>query len=247
MRKTTLALALLASMPALAQSPIQWWDASATLLHGEDYDLAPSHRQTTVTLETAGGFSYGDWFAFYDMIDFNGTDESATYGEISPRFSFGKIFGKELAAGPVTDLSLALTQEFGRGPVEALLYGVGVDLKVPGFTYLQLNTYKRDPQSGNNLSEGWQLTPVYRFDIPVGNAALVVDGYIDWVFSSDNAAYEENLHFNPQIKYDLGRSLFGESKANSLFIGIEYDYWQNKYGVKGIDQSTYSFIVKYHL
>ncbi|SDJ96203.1 Nucleoside-specific outer membrane channel protein Tsx [Ferrimonas sediminum] len=247
MKKTTLALALLASMSAYAESPIQWWDASATLLHGEDYDLAPSHRQTTLTLETAGGWSYGDWFAFYDFIEFNGTSESASYGEISPRFSFGKMLGTDLGMGPVTDLSLALTYETGKGPVESFLYGVGADLALPGFTYFQLNAYKRDAISDGNISDGWQLTPVFRVDIPVGDANLVVDGFIDWVVAADNDGYEENLHFNPQIKYDLGRSLFGEAKSNTLLVGIEYDYWQNKYGVDGIDQNTYSFIVKYHL
>ncbi|MCL1099525.1 outer membrane protein OmpK [Shewanella gelidii] len=246
MKKACLGLALLVSQPVLADDLVQWWDASVTVLHGDDYDLAPSHRQTTVTVETAGAWKYGDWFAFQDFITFNGADSSTTYGEISPRFSAGKILGKDLSFGPVTDVSLALTYEEGEGPVESFLYGVGLDLKVPGFTYFSLNTYKRDPISSGNNSDGWQLTPVYRFDIPVGDANIVIDGYIDWVFSADKAGYEENIHFNPQVKYDLGKSLMGEAKSNKLFVGFEYDYWKNKYGVKNVDQSTYSIIAQYH-
>ena len=250
MKKLCLGLALVMSPTAFAaDNLVQWWDVSATALYGTDYDLAPSDEQTTITLETAGGWKYGDWFVFQDFINFNGHNggkDSTTYGEISPRFSASKILGKPVGVGAITDVSLALTYEEGEGPVNSFLYGVGLDIQVPLFTYFQVNTYRRNAISSGNNSDGWQLTPVFRMDIPVGRANFVIDGFIDWVFASDNHDYEENFHFNPQIKYDLGKTLFGEHKQNKLLVGIEYDYWKNKYGVDGIDQSTYSVIVKYH-
>ncbi|BFL82099.1 hypothetical protein LFREDSHE_05490 [Shewanella baltica] len=172
--------------------------------------------------------------------------ESTTYGEISPRFSASKILGEKIAFGPVTDLSLALTYEEGEGPVHSLLYGLGVDVAVPYFTYLNFNTYRRNGMSTGNNSDGWQFTPVFRIDIPVGSANIVLDGFIDWVFATDDNGYEQNFHFNPQLKYDLGKSLFGDHQANKLLVGIEYDLWTNKYGVKGVDQDTYSVIAQYH-
>lgn len=249
MKKTCLCLALMLSPQAFAGDLVQWWDFSATTLYGEDYDLAPSDKQATITLETAGGWKYGDWFAFQDFIYFKGNDtgmQSTTYGEISPRFSASKIFGEKIAFGPITDLSLALTYEEGEGPVHSLLYGLGVDVAVPYFTYLNFNTYRRDGMSTGNNSDGWQFTPVFRIDIPVGSANIVLDGFIDWVFATDDNGYEENFHFNPQLKYDLGKSLFGDHQANKLLVGIEYDLWTNKYGVKGVDQDTYSVIAQYH-
>ena len=249
MKKTCLCLALMLTPQAFAGDLVQWWDFSATALYGEDYDLAPSDKQTTVTLETAGAWKYGDWFAFQDFIYFKGDHtgmDSTTYGEISPRFSASKILGEKIAFGPITDLSLALTYEEGEGPVHSLLYGLGVDVAVPYFTYLNFNTYRRDAMSSGNISDGWQFTPVFRIDIPVGSANIILDGFIDWVFATDNSGYEENFHFNPQLKYDLGKSLFGDHKANKLLVGIEYDLWTNKYGVKGIDQDTYSVIAQYH-
>lgn len=244
-----LLLALLTAQPAVADDMIQWWDISATALYGDDYDLAPSDQQTTITIETAGGWKYGDWFAFQDFTFFNGNNggkDSTTYGEISPRFSASKISGKTVGAGALTDVSLALTFEEGEGPVKSFLYGVGLDFKIPYFSYFQLNTYRRDAISSGNMSDGWQLTPVFRMDFPVGHSNIVLDGFIDWVFSADHTGYEENFHFNPQVKYDLGAAIMGDHKKNKLFVGIEYDYWKNKYGVKGIDQNTYSVIAKYH-
>ncbi|QSX33362.1 ion channel protein Tsx [Shewanella avicenniae] len=247
MKKTCLCLALLAAAPqAYSEDLVQWTDTSVTVLYGSDYKLDPD-EQTTVTVESAGGWKYGDWFAFHDFIHFNndGAAQSNTsYGEISPRFSASKILGTKVAAGIISDVSLAFTMEHGEGSVETFLYGVGVDVNVPYFSYLQLNTYRRN--ANNNNSTGWQFTPCYRIDIPVGSSNLVIDGFIDWVFASDEDNYSNNIHFNPQIKYDLGAVIFGEAQKNKLMVGIEYDYWKNKYGVDGINQSTYSAIVKYH-
>ncbi|WP_025822524.1 outer membrane protein OmpK [Shewanella marina] len=251
MKKQLIALALLATPPAMAGDIIQWWDVSVSALYGEDYDLAASDKQTTITFETAGGWKYGDWFAFQDVTYFNGnnygTDET-TYGEITTRFSAGKILGQSVGFGPVKDLSLALSLEEGEGPVESFLYGLGVDFDVPLFSYFNVNVFRRMAIDDDlNSSDGWQVSPSFRMDFPVGNSSIVFDGYIDWVFSADEANFKENFHFNPQLKYDLGAVMFGQAQKNHLYVGVEYDYWRNKYGVDGIDQNTFSFMVKYHL
>jgi nucleoside-specific outer membrane channel protein Tsx len=80
---------------------------------------------------------------------------------------------------------------------------------------------------------------------------------MDWVVNNKDASsshrnqsdYHANLHFNPQLKYDLGKSLGYEAKH--LYVGIEYDYWSDKYGIKDsqyftTDQNTVSALVKYH-
>ena len=147
MKKICLLATLILSQNVFADDLVQWWDVSATVLHGENYDLAPSERQTTITLETAGGWKYGDWFVFQDFINFNGNNngvDSTTYGEISPRFSASKILGQPVGFGAIKDVSLALTFEEGEGPVNSMLYGIGLDIDVPFFSYLQLNTYRRD-------------------------------------------------------------------------------------------------------
>ncbi|MDX1556225.1 MAG: outer membrane protein OmpK, partial [Xanthomonadales bacterium] len=158
-------------------------------------------------------------------------------------------------AGPVTDVLLATAYEFGEGEVEAWLVGPAVDLDVPGFDYVQLNVYRRHPRHGESGGRQWQVTPVWAWTVPLGRSDLLVDGFIDWVV--DNAATRHaHLHFNPQIKYDLGKAMGWGSKI--LYVGIEYDYWKNKYGIDddgllgkqlpgGIDQNTASLLLKAHL
>jgi nucleoside-specific outer membrane channel protein Tsx len=68
------------------------------------------------------------------------------YGEFSPRLSFGKIFDRNLAFGPIKDVLLAMTYERGEGDNEAYLIGPGFDLNVPGFNYFTLNFYLRNTE-----------------------------------------------------------------------------------------------------
>ncbi|BDM62950.1 ion channel protein Tsx [Shewanella sp. NFH-SH190041] len=243
---------LLASPSALSDELLHWWDFSVSALYGQDYEVDP-HDQTTITFETAGAWKYGDWFAFQDVTFFNGNNngmDDTTYGEITTRFSMGKIFGMP-SMGPISDLSLALSLEEGKGDVESLLYGIGMDIQIPGFTYFQLNTFRRQSLHDEVHKDGWQISPAFRIDIPIGNSNIVFDGYIDWVISYDDDGAKENLHINPQLKYDLGQAIMGKDKANKLFVGVEYDYWANKYGIADneffeVNQNTFSFLVKYH-
>ena len=89
---------------------------------------------------------------------------------------------------------------------------------------------------------------MWSYTLPVGNSDLVIDGFIDWVVGNEDN-YRNNLHFNPQIKYDLGKAL--SLSAKQLYVGIEYDYWKNKYGIEDspafeTDQNTASLLVKLH-
>lgn len=228
---------------------VYWQDISLSYLYGKQFEVDADEQQT-VTFEHASGLSFGDTFLFVDFIDYRDSrgEENSIYGEFSPRFSASKIADVDASFGPIEDVLIATTYEFGEGDVESLLYGLGFDLNVPGFDYFQLNFYYRDPQ--NNNSRGWQITPVFSYTMPVGESEIVFDGYIDYVFASENDGYEENLHINPQIKYNLGKLLWGDE--HRLYIGIEYDYWSDKYGIKDssafkTDQSAYSVLLKYYL
>ena len=90
--------------------------------------------------------------------------------------------------------------------------------------------------------------------IPVGKSDILFDGYIDWVVNDAGSKARgnylaKNFHFNPQVKYDLGKAL--DHEAGRLYVGIEYDYWSNKYGIEdssvfNTDNNVVNFIVKAH-
>src|SRR3990167_7570247 len=219
-----LAGSLLAGGQAVAGDLLQWQNNSLTYLWGKNFTVNPQIQQT-VTFEHADAWKYGDNFFFLDRIFYN--------GKSSPRLSFGKIFDKDLSFGPIKDVLLAFPYEFGEGDNESYLLGPGFDLNIPGFAYFQLNFYQRQTE-GNRPGDGvWQITPVWSYTLPVGNSNILIDGYMDWVVDNDKNArgtYHANLHFNPQVKYDLGKALNWGDKQ--LYVCFEYDYWKNKYGIE---------------
>ena len=246
---------LLLANPALAETPwLQWQSNSLTYLVGKDYAVNPDHQQT-LTYEHADSWKYGDNFLFVDKIFYNGgadgtNGKNTYYGEFSPRLSFAKIMGHDFAFGPVKDVLLAMTYEFGEGDNESYLIGPGLDLDIPGFDYFQLNFYNRQTEGSRAGDNVWQITPVWSYTLPVGNSDILVDGFADWVVGNDSnrhGDYHANLHINPQIKYDLGKAL--SYSAQQVYVGIEYDYWDNKYGIKDsryfdTQQNTASLLLK---
>jgi len=244
-----------------ADDLLQWQNNSLTYLWGKNFKVNPETQQT-VTFEHADAWKYGDNFIFVDKIFYQGKKDANNgpntyYGEISPRLSFGKIFDQKLEFGPIKDVLLASTYEFGEGDVETYLLGPGFDLAIPGFDYFQLNVYYRKPDGNRAPSGAWQVTPSWAITIPVGNSDILFDGFMDWVVNNkaansgrrNQSDYHANLHFNPQLKYDLGKAMGYE--ARHLYVGLEYDYWSDKYGIKDsqfftTDQNTASLLVKYH-
>lgn len=254
------ALAFSATVAA-NESPLQWHNESLTVLSGKHYKVNP-HRQQTATFEHVSGWTWGDLFLFVDSIHYKhekdpNLGKSTYYGEITPRFSLGKITGKDFSFGFVKDVLVATTYEFGENRQHNYLIGPGFDLAIPGFDFFQFNVYYRKSDSNKVPAGAVQITPVWAVTVPVGNSDILFDGYFDWVVNNKKAKrsahhqndYHANMHFNPQLKYDLGKALGYDAKH--LYVGIEYDYWSNKYGIKDskafrTDQNTYSAIVKYH-
>jgi nucleoside-specific outer membrane channel protein Tsx len=257
-----LSVGMLGGGQAIAGDLLYWQNNSLTYLYGQNFKVNPE-IQHTVTFEHADGWKYGDNFFFLDKIFYNGDEDDLVgsntyYGEFQPRLSFGKIFDQKIQFGPVTDVLLAMTYEFGEGDVESYLIGPGFDLAIPGFDFFQVNFYNRTTDGSRPGDNVWQITPVWSYTIPVGNSDILIDGFMDWVVDNDEnsrGTYHANLHFNPQVKYDLGKAMgWGEKQ---LYVGVEYDYWKDKYGIDddsflgdvildGTDQNTASLLVKVH-
>ena len=251
-----LAGGLLACGTTFGGDLLQWQNNSLTYLWGKNFKVNPEIQQT-VTFEHADGWKYGDNFFFIDKIFYNGKEDAFAgknthYGEFQPRLSFGKIFDQKFEFGPIKDVLLAMTYEFGEDDTESYLIGPGFDLAIPGFDYFQLNFYNRHTEGGRPGDDVWQITPVWSYTIPVGSSDVLIDGYMDWVVDNDvnsKGTYHANLHFNPQVKYDLGKAL--NWGAKQVYVGVEYSYWKDKYGIDSrgnvdSNQSVASALVKVH-
>ena len=244
----TLALALCLS-PVTLGEPL-WRDVSAAYVAGSGFTLDPDQQQT-VSLEYASGYRWGDTFTYLDTTFFRDDERSySLFGETAARWSLMDA-KEDRSHRAVADVLVAASLEFGSGTVETFTLGPSVDLNAPGFDYLHLGLMRRESlnRSGFNNSDGWQFVPTWSLRIPAGRSEWVIDGFAKWIFSTDHSDYHPNFQFNPQIKYNIGKHLSGPDTR--LYLGIEYYFWSNKYGVEDSstndsDQHAISFLAKYH-
>lgn len=240
-----LAATVVATTAALTQAAPVWQDFSITGLYGENYESIDANgihsdvEQSTITAEYAAKLTYGDFFAFADRTN-NDIDGNQTYFEVSPRLSLGAVTGQKLELGPIKDVLIATTWEGNTGELNFnnYLYGVGFDLAIPYFQYAQLNFYKAD----NDMSaDDYQMTFTYGVPFKLGSEDFLVDGFLDWSTAERDHASE--LNWTTQWKWNVGKHISPETR---LYLGVEHSVWNNKYGIKGMDQNDVSALIKYH-
>lgn len=219
----------------MVSAEMQWSDFSLSYLTSDQYEVGDNSRQF-LTVEHASGHTWGDTFFFLDRSKYDdGTLEN--YAEFSPRLSLGYVTGSDLSFGIISDVYVASTWEMGES-FDNYLIGLGVSLNIPGFNYFTANVY----QANNMLWDNDQmLTITWSKGFKLGSADFLYDGFIDWSTSSDSQASEMN--FTSQLKYNVGQLFDFKSP---VYVGIEYAYWNNKFGISGVDERSVSFLAKWH-
>nr|HPQ95927.1 outer membrane protein OmpK [Thiolinea sp.] len=189
-----------------------------------------------ITVEHSSRHHWGDTFFFMDRLQ---SDDGTTqnYAEFSPRLSLGGVTDSDLSFGPVKDVLLASTWESGEN-FDNLLYGIGFALDVPGFNYVNLNVYK----AANDVSEDdEQLTLTWGLPFKLGSADFLYDGFLDW--SSASATNAAEMNWTSQLKWNVGKHL---ALKSPLYLGLEYAHWNNKFGIKGVDERNPALLLKWH-
>lgn len=240
-RMFLMALLVLALCSGSALAAI-WSSTSMSYLQGSGYELASSEDASIMTLEHASGWAYGDNFLFLDIFQPFDKDLSL-YGEWHPRLSLGKMFKQNMAFGPVTDVFLAGETNFGSNAFQntrIYLYGLGFNLDIPKFNFVSLNVYLRDNMAFED-DTSWQISPAWSIPFNIGEAQLTCGGFLDYM-AADNDNAKDNILFVPQILLDVGAF---HDNPGRLFVGIEYQYWKNKYGVDGIDDNLVQAMAKW--
>lgn len=234
--KTTAACILSGAILSTPASAEQLWSSfSLTYLNGSEYEVGDDDRQV-VTVEHASGHSWGDNFFFLDRLK-SSDGYTENYMELSPRLSLGSLSGRDLSFGPVQDLLLAGTWESGEG-FDNYLAGIGASLDLPGFRYFNVNLYQ---VNNENKDDDQQLTLTWGLPFELGSAEFLYDGFLDWSTAESDHASEMN--FTSQLKWNAGK-LFGAKSP--VYVGVEYAHWNNKFGIKGVDERNPSLLLKWH-
>lgn len=117
---------------------------------------AEDEHLATYQFEYFGGFKYGD--VYVDAEVFHGKSVgSAGAGSLggnssfqqlmvfNPRLSLGKLTGRDLAFGPVSDISLiARYERASYADFRSYNHGISLNFKVPGFAYFESGVLRRN-------------------------------------------------------------------------------------------------------
>lgn len=232
------------SVQAASDEWLHWQGNNVQLLRGFNYQVGAEQRYIT-TFEHVNKWRYGDTFLF---IDYSIPDQgpSTWYGELSPRFSLTKMGFMSFATQQkdqfwLKDVLLAVNVEKPKGQDVRTLFGIAMDFNVPNFLFFNTHFYHRD--NPNLAGSSWQFTMTWNRPFHIGQSQWLFEGFTDLASAEGTSA--SNQLIVPRLLLDIGTA-FG-LKNNSLWLGIEYSYWHNKFGISGITESVAQLQIKWQL
>ena len=217
--------------PFLSYAAPAQHDFSLTYNRGHNYELGDSSRHIA-TAEYVNVSDWGDIFFFADFSKFD-NGHSQRYSELSPRFKLREFRD----SGVLSQVMLSTQIELGEESTN-FLYGIGMDLDVSGFRYLKINGLYRVNEDYN---DNHQLTSTWAVPFTLLDRKVLFDGFFDWTSAVDQRSTIFGLA--AQIKFDVS-DIFG--MRSPLYVGMEYVYWRNKFGIEGVRESNPNLLIKYH-
>jgi len=238
-KTATAAVALALGVSAGTQAAV-WSSTKVELLYGYDYKRGPGFAEVDeaiFTIANASGLTWGDSFFFSDVTDFDDRDgTSANHMEFGPRLSLLRTFGDgQWKEGPIKDIYAIVQIDYDNNPFSNKWTGMGgasVDWNVPGFRFVKTHVqYRDDPtKSGSSI----QFNLVWNKGFKVGEQNFSFEGFLDWTSSEGNG--ESNLLTQPQLLWHANKH---------IAVGIEYQYWQNRLGIDGLDEKAPQLMVRW--
>lgn len=231
--------------PAGSQAGLFAWSTTEIqYLHGDSYQMPKNANdvgRSIITLSHADGWMLGRNFFFMDTLVSEQGEASQVnlYGEFYSYLSLGKLSGKNLSFGLFKDLNLAAGINAGENldsdysGARVILYGVNVDFNLPGFKLFSVDFLRHNVLEPVPFGSSWQITPVWKFPFMLFGSHWSLEGFADFI-GKKGPTYARSALAQPQLRLDVG-DFFGIS--DHFFVGIEYQYWHNKYGIKGLHES----------
>lgn len=225
-----------------------WSETDVQVLHGtkfRDPGNPEDVSKTTVTLQHVSGYKYGRNYFFVDSYWATGNAPRSNdlYGEYYHYLSLNKLTGAKFGGSVLKDVSLTAGVNAGASTggagTRVLLYGLTLDWEVPGFSYFNVDLLAYDDRSHfagvpSNFKSSYQVTPVWKLPFSVGSTQWSFEGFCDFIGARGQGTVSQTL-CQPQLRFDVGQLVSG--RRDAVYVGTEYQYWRNKYGIDGLNES----------
>lgn len=257
------------------------WRASSQF--AEPFNNKDIHKNI-VAFTHASGYNYGSNFLNVDWLMSDSNDPSAAgsssgaqevYVVYRHTLDIGKILSKDIKFGPVRGLGLTAGFDFNNkgdagynSKKRMWVLGPMLMMDVPGFLNISLLLLK---ESNNPSASAGAFDPGYPgsrytykthpmltavWGVPITSWPLSFEGFANFIAAKGNdelgndTAAETNIDM--QVMYDLSSAL--NAAKNTFRTGLEYQYWNNKFGnsdatvgsLGGNQASTPMIRVDYH-
>lgn len=203
-----------------------------------------------LTFQHFSTWDYGSNFFFVDFLKddhIDGFNDYDAYMEYYGNFSFSKITGIKIEAGPLADVGFLAGLNYDADfNYLKLLPGVRLAWNLPGFTFFNTDISAFLDASGGLRSHGapangtaMQIDFNWSYPFSIGRHDFCVEGHVEFISARRDELgrrVEWWVLAQPQFRYDLGKTLFNRPKQ--LFAGIEWQVWINKFGDRDTQENA---------
>lgn len=230
-------IVLMLSLNSFNSLAAEWSSTQISYLSGSQYRLPsdPDKNESydIFTFENTLGHSYGDNYMFVDVLGVE-SEKPNLYMEVGPRFSGAKLFDHKFDKSIIKDVLLATQLNISSGNPKVYLYGPAVNLDLPGMQFFTVNLYRRDNLAIDGST--FQITIVWKANL---SDKIWFGGFLDYAGAEGgDSGSKANLLTQPQFIWNFNAE-FG--------VGIEYQYWQNKFGIENLNESLPQAMIKWTL
>ncbi|MBL1377930.1 outer membrane protein OmpK [Zobellella iuensis] len=235
-------------------------------------------KKHVLQLTHASGYAYGQNFFNVDLLQSdgndkaNGSDKGATEAYLTYRHQLhlGKVFDTDLSFGPVKEVALTAgfdlnTKNTTFAPRKRMLVaGPTLKFDVPkGFVDLSLfYAYEQNhcglpgcgaPGNKNDISFDPYYVIGLAWGLPfqAGPVPMKFQGFANYNTEKGNDYFNNGTKpevlSRSSLMVDVGQLAF--NKSNTLWAGVGYEYWDNKFGnhgKPGVDTRAPTFQLEWH-
>jgi nucleoside-specific outer membrane channel protein Tsx len=258
--KTSACLALLAALCTTAAHAADWSDTSLSWRYGTKFSEPYNGEDITkhvINFSNVSGYKYGKNFFSVDFLFSDSHDPSAVgassgaheaYALYRHTLDLGKVTGANLAFGPVRGVGVtggfdvnSKTDAGYNSKKRMLVLGPTLMFDVPGFLDVSLLALRESNAPFNGFTS--TSTPRYTYKTHAMLSAawgipftlgvpLSFEGYANYIGTKGRNEFggptAVEINVDMQVMYDLSPAI-GAAK-NTLKLGLEYQYWKNKFG-----------------
>lgn len=214
--------------------------------------------KSIVNLSHVSGYKYGTNFLNVDMLMSDSKDPASpgsssgaqeVYVVYRHTLDLGAVTGKSFAFGPVKDLGLTAGFDLNtkddagyNSKKRMLVAGPTLMMDVPGFLNISLLELWESNAPHNDYTN--TSVPRYHYKphpmislawgIPIGSLPLSFEGFANFIAAKGKDEFGADTgpetDIDMQVMYDMSPAV-GAHK-NTFKVGLEYQYWKNKFGNK---------------